>query len=169
MLCDSEIKNLCIEFGVVDPFVESNLQPSSIDLTLGNEFIINVGMDDEKTIISDSYAIQPQEFILGTTVEKFNLPRYITSKVCGKSTSAREGKGMEFAGHIDPGFFGQITFEIVNHGARERILNAGDIVAQAEFYMHKPCTKDYREKGGHYQGQTGVTPSWRGAEIGYWK
>lgn len=169
MLCDSEIKNYCIEMGIVEPFVELNLQPSSLDLTLGNEFIINVGLDTEETIVADSYIIRPQEFILGTTVETFNLPRHITAKVCGKSTGAREGKAIEFAGHIDPGFFGQITFEIVNHGARERILKSGDIVAQAEFFVHRPCTRDYREKGGHYQGQEGVTPSWRGTDIGYWK
>jgi len=169
MLCDSEIKNWCVNTGLVDPFVESNLQPSSLDLTLGNEFIIDVGLDTEKTIFAESYAISPHEFILGTTVETFNLPRHITAKVCGKSTGAREGKAMEFAGHIDPGFFGQITFEIVNHGAKERILKAGDVVAQAEFYLHKPCTRDYHDKGGHYQGQEGVTPSWRSEESGYWK
>jgi len=169
MLCDSEIKTLCIEFGVVDPFVESNLQPSSLDLTLGNEFIEHVGCYNEKKVIADNYLLYPFEFVLGTTVEKFNLPRYITATICGKSSVAREGLQVEAAGHVDPGFKGDITFEMLNLSEHVITVRAGDIIAQAVFHMHKSCAKDYREKGGHYQGQTGVTPSWRGAEIGYWK
>jgi len=169
MLCDWEIKNLCIEMGVVEPFIESNIQPSSLDLTLGNEFIINVGLPNEEKIISNSYTMLPFEFVLGTTVERFNLPRYVTSTVCGKSSVAREGLQVECAGHVDPGFQGDITFEMLNISEHEITVEMGDIIAQAVFHMHKPCHRDYREKGGHYDGQTGVTPSWRPEELGYWK
>ena len=169
MLCDSEIKSLCIEMGVVEPFLDENLQPSSLDLTLGNEFIEHVGCYNQKKVIAESYTLHPFELVLGTTRERFNLPRYVTATVCGKSSTAREGLQIECAGHVDPGFQGDITFEMLNISEHTITVKAGDVIAQAVFHVHKPCTRDYREKGGHYQGQEGATPSWRGTEIGYWK
>ena len=168
MLCDSEIKNYCIEMGLVEPFIEDNLQPSSLDLTLGDEFIEHVGCHNQTRVLGGCHVLHPFEFVLGTTRERFNLPRYITATVCGKSSVAREGLQVEAAGHVDPGFLGSITFEMFNLSEHEITVRAGDIIAQATFTMHKPCTRDYHEKGGHYQGQEGVTPSWRSC-VEYWK
>lgn len=71
--------------------------------------------------------------------------------------SGRMGLFIQNAGWVDPGFEGQITFELFNASDTPILLTAGTRIAQLVFAeMTEACDKPYN---GKYQGQIGATES----------
>lgn len=162
----------------IKPFILENLQPSSFDLLLGNEFRIfknlqipfidiknpvNDFMELVKVENSQPLVIHPKEFILGTSVEWVKIPHYMVGRLEGKSSLGRLGIIIHStAGYIDPGFSGQITFEMSNLANLPIALYPGMKVAQLSFhYLTTPVEVPYgRVKlKSKYQYQKGPTPS----------
>lgn len=152
---------------VISPMISEQIQPASIDIRLGNTFNIVedspagiIGMEHEikyKTIESDSYVILPNQFVLATTMEYFELPDNLTAFVEGRSSLGRMGIFIQNAGWVDPGFKGEITLELYNANRCAIELKAGRRVGQLVFAkMDFPALKPYR---GKYQGQRGATGS----------
>ena len=104
---------------VISPLEESQIQPASVDVRLGNTFGIVedtptgvITLDSEvryKTIETDTYILLPGQFVLATTMEYFELPDNITAFVEGRSSLGRMGLFIQNAGWVDPGFRGEIT------------------------------------------------------------
>lgn len=154
----------------IEPIPDNiQIQPSSVDLRLGNTFKTFKHNDDPinptkdknleeqmSTIIQNPYTIQPGEFILGHTLEIITLPDDITARIEGKSTLGRLGLTMHVtAGYIDPGFNGQITLEICNLGPRPVQLWCGMRVCQIVFEdMTTPSENPY-SNCGRYMNQDG--------------
>lgn len=105
----------------------------------------------------ETYVILPPHgYMLGSTIEYFKIPRDVVVICLGKSTLARSGCIVNVT-PIEPGFEGNVVIEISNPtGLPIRVyLNEG--VAQFVFLTGKPCVVSYADRGGKYQGQTGVT------------
>lgn len=164
---------------VIEPFDPSSIQPSSVDLKLGKEFLIfknakkaflDFRKDDpsefmEKVVITDDEPIivHPKEFILGTTVERVTIPADIVARLEGKSSLGRLGIIVHAtAGYVDPGFEGDLTLEISNMSNIPIALYSGMKICQITFFQMTTKAKllygDKRLKS-HYQGQKGVTAS----------
>lgn len=91
---------------------------------------------------------------LVATEERVVLPNNITPRVTGCSTIGRKFLIVHATSdHIDAGFPGQITLELVNLGHRPIILRPGARIGQLVFTRHKP-TEQY---SGRYVGQMGPT------------
>ena len=147
---------------------ETQIQPASIDITIGDTFstisnVQNGGIIDfdvpveYRTTKRDSYVLLPKQFVLATTREYIKLPNNMTAFVEGRSSIERLGLFIQNAGWVDPGFEGQITLELFN--ATEWALNikAGDRVGQLVFAkMDRDAVNPYK---GKYQCQTGATGS----------
>jgi len=68
----------------IEPLEKEQIQPASVDIRLGNTFsivedsctgIINLEKEVKyKTITSDTYILLPNQFVLATTMEYFELP-----------------------------------------------------------------------------------------------
>lgn len=171
ILSDRDLRKAQAEQGILDPFVDDNVQPASIDLRLGDQFIIWVGTEDwgrsgpmkqHKLTVTDGVDIEPGQFMLGTTIETVNIPDHITGQATGRSSWAREGLIVENAGFIDPGFHGTITLELKNIGHEPLWLPVGERICQLVLtQLTSPAEKSYGAPGlgSHYQGQTGVTAS----------
>jgi len=164
----------------ISPFEPKNVQPSTIDLRLSNQVRVfdnwRLGIIDvrEKTDLSKvvkigvkGFIVHPDEFILGSTVEKIKLPDDIAAKLEGRSSLGRLGLIVHAtAGYVDPGFSGWLTFEISNISRLPIKLYAGMKVAQICFFqMTSPAINPYGSKklNSKYQGQKGPTASkyWR--------
>lgn len=158
-------------FGL-DPFDPSRIQPSSIDMTLGNQFSV-LGYDktngildlreDNSTWLKDITVeehldLRPGEFALATTTEVLALPNDLAARVEGKSSLGRLGLMVHItAGFIDPGFHGEVTLELVNLLPCPIRLYPGMPVAQlAVFEMTGDAANPYK---GKYQGQVGPAQS----------
>jgi len=174
MFTDRTIKSQIEGGGLfVHPFDPSLVQPASIDLTLGEDFIQyfdgdpidpeNPSENDLDRFSTNRLILYPHDFVLGTTVETVGVPSTVAARVEGKSTLGRLGLIVHStAGFVDPGFKGKITLEMTNINVRPIILRAGMKICQIAFYpLVGTVDKPYGHKslGSHYHGQTTVTPA----------
>ncbi|WP_339183689.1 dCTP deaminase [Oceanobacillus sp. FSL W7-1293] len=153
----------------ITPFQELSVQPASIDLRLGKDFLVvddlstpylsvDQPADYRKIKIAEqeTITIPPQSFLLGTTLEQIGLPEQLTAFVEGRSSIGRLGVFIQNAGWIDPGFSGQITLELFNANRVPVQLQAGMRVCQLVIAKVDQKTEGY---SGKYLYQQGTTPS----------
>lgn len=159
----------------IEPYNPSNVEPASVDLRLGNEFtFVSQSYHDAQVNLSSkstdslSYhttlgtcTIRPGEFVLATTKERVELPDDIVANVLGRSSLGRLGVSVhQTAGYIDPGFEGQITLELSNHGPAPVELEEGLRICQIVFnHVSGPVDEPYGHEDSQYQDQSGATPS----------
>lgn len=148
----------------MEPLSEHTIQPASVDCTLGDHFSVIAGGDDEvveldsslsyNSISSETWLLEPGDFVLATTKEYFKFGSNVTAFVEGRSSIGRLGLFVENAGWIDPGFEGQITLELFNASRRPIRLRAGRRICQLVICeLADPAEVPYC---GKYQGQKGA-------------
>lgn len=94
--------------------------------------------------------LEPAQFVLASTIEKFCLPNDIIAVVHDKSTLARRGLSV-FNTLVESGWSGWLTLELKNQGSERIVLEAGTPVAQMVFhYLDHTSEMPYR---GKYQDQ----------------
>ena len=152
---------------IIEPLLDDQIQPASVDIRLGNTFsivedsstgIISMGKEiPYKTMVADSYILLPGQFVLATTMEYISLPDHLTAFVEGRSSLGRMGLFIQNAGWVDPGFEGEITLELFNANRGAIELRSGRRVGQLVFAdMDEPALHPYQ---GKYQKQRGATGS----------
>lgn len=158
------------------------LQPASIDLHLGSEWLVpkpNWHKKEERpwipevrrvhatnsrlpieyeTTVSDSFWIPAHGFVLVRTREVIGISDRLFGKVEGRSSVGRLGLIVETAGVVDPGFQGSITCELMNCLPNPLLVHAGMRGCQITFALVEGSTE-----GGYtsakYQGQIQTTGS----------
>ena len=112
------------------------------------------GFVDLKTSIC---IIQPNSFVLAHTVEYFKIPRNILTICLGKSTYARCGIIVNVT-PLEPEWEGHVTLEFSNTTNLPAKIYAYEGIAQMLFLeSDEVCDVSYKDRGGKYQGQRGVT------------
>lgn len=179
-LNDNDIRRRVEEEGMIRNYEPANLNPCSYDLRLGDETAVydwgwrdrGKGPDGKPLIENgvaevggkprivkekgDVFYIYPQTFVLATTVERVEIPDDLAAQVVGKSSIGRMGLFVQNAGHIDPGFKGEITLELYNASDATIKVTPGQRIAQLVFI---PLTgKSEKPYEGRYQNQEGATP-----------
>ena len=163
---------------VIEPYDDSCVQPSSIDVKVSNLFRVfrnhTAGVIDVKkdlTELTELIEIQPDgvfmlhpgEFVLGSTLERVGVPNDLVGRVEGKSSLGRLGLLIHStAGFIDAGFDGHVTLELANVANLPITLYPGMKIGQVSFMkMTSPAERPYGSgaSGSKYQGQRGPTPS----------
>lgn len=103
--------------------------------------------------------IPPNSFALARTVEYFRIPRNVLTICLGKSTYARCGIIVNVT-PFEPEWEGYVTLEFSNTTPLPAKIYAGEGCAQVLFFeadADDVCETSYRDRGGKYQGQVGVT------------
>jgi dCTP deaminase len=101
--------------------------------------------------------IPPNSFALARTVEYFRIPRNVLTICLGKSTYARCGIIVNVT-PLEPEWEGHVTLEFSNTTPLPAKIYANEGVAQVIFIeSDEVCETSYRDRGGKYQGQKGVT------------
>jgi dCTP deaminase len=163
---------------VIDPYEPSFVQPSSVDLRVGNGFRVFVNhrysQIDPRAPQSDltqlvevdaeePFMLHPGEFVLGSTLERVKLGDDVVARLEGKSSLGRLGLLIHStAGFIDPGFEGHITLELSNVATLPIAIYPEMKIGQISFYqMTTAADFPYGspELGSKYQGQSGPTAS----------
>lgn len=142
-IVDHQIRNLCRESGLVEPFNPDLVNPASIDVTLGDRILVEgriCGPEHERTrwitkdLEGSTYVLGPGQFILAHTAELIRVPNWLEATFCLKSSRGREGLNHMLAGYIDPGFNGRVTLELHNVNQRHTIeLIPGMRIGQLRF------------------------------------
>ena len=107
----------------------------------------------------DVCIIPPNSFALARTVEYFRIPRKVLTICLGKSTYARCGIIVNVT-PLEPEWEGHVTLEFSNTTPLPARIYANEGVAQMLFFQADAddvCETSYKDRGGKYQGQTGVT------------
>jgi len=125
-----------------------------------NSTIVDPKAFDEASFANfegDSCIIPPNSFALARTVEWFRIPRNVLVICVGKSTYARCGVICNIT-PLEPEWEGHVTLEFSNTTPLPARIYANEGVAQMLFFeSDEPCETSYRDRGGKYQGQRGVT------------
>ena len=180
---DKWIKKMSNDNSMIDPFSEDQIKIDEngnrlisygvssygYDVRCSNEFkvftnihsaIVDPKSFDEKSFVditSDICVIPPNSFALARTIEYFKIPRNVLTICLGKSTYARCGIIVNVT-PLEPEWEGHVTLEFSNTTNLPAKIYAGEGVAQMLFFeSDEECDVSYKDRGGKYQGQTGVT------------
>jgi len=125
-----------------------------------NSTIVDPKAFDEKNFVDytgEVCIIPPNSFALARTVEYFRIPRNVLTICLGKSTYARCGIIVNVT-PLEPEWEGHVTLEFSNTTPLPARVYANEGVAQVIFLeSDESCETSYRDRGGKYQGQKGVT------------
>ena len=166
-----------VEAGAIEGVEPDQINGASIDLTLGNEFLV-----ERMPKMQDGYCVEliqkqtpamrphtgrmflePGQFCLAQTREKFNLPLDVAGHYMLKSSLARSGLQHLFAGFVDPGWHGSVlTLELINHlRYHTLVLDPGMKIGQMVFWKGSspvPFERSYAARGQYNKTET-VTES----------
>ncbi len=96
------------------------------------------------------YTLEPGEFLLCASMERFEIPHDLQAIVHDKSTLARQGIALQNT-VLEPGWKGYITLELSNHGPHSVVIRSGQPIAQVVFHLlDAPTNRPYT---GKYQDQ----------------
>ena len=175
---DTWIRKMATEQAMIEPFTE-NLKRENVvsygvssygyDARVADEFKIFTNLDSvvvdpkqfsEKGFVdrkTDICVIPPNSFALARTVEYFRIPRNVLTICLGKSTYARCGIIVNVT-PFEPEWEGYVTLEFSNTTPLPAKIYAGEGCAQVLFFeSDEVCETSYKDRGGKYQGQVGVT------------
>lgn len=181
ILTDIEIIARLIDGSIViTPLIAAEqIGSTSVDLRLGPEFNIlrrayygHLDFSREREKIQqevrkyseriqvralEPFTIHPGEFALGATLEFISVPNDLTAYLEGRSTWGRLGLQVHStASFVDPGFQGNLVFELQNVGKVPIELYAGLRVAQISFNRSSGSVQTYGGgRNQHYKGQLG--------------
>ncbi|MCE1244647.1 dCTP deaminase [Oryzomicrobium sp.] len=181
---DRWIRRMAEEHGMIEPFepslvrevdgrkiVSYGTSSYGYDIRCAREFRvftnINHTVVDPKNFDPQSFVeieedyciIPPNSFALARTVEYFRIPRNVLTICLGKSTYARCGIIVNVT-PFEPEWEGYVTLEFSNTTPLPAKIYAGEGCAQVLFLEAAPndiCETSYKDRGGKYQGQVGVT------------
>ncbi|MCY3803327.1 MAG: dCTP deaminase [Proteobacteria bacterium] len=179
---DRWIRQMAKQHGMIEPFEAGQVRSGNngrlvsygtssygYDVRCADEFKIftniNSAMVDPKQFNMDSFidlkanecVIPPNSFVLARTVEYFRIPRSVLTVCLGKSTYARCGIIINVT-PLEPEWEGHVTIEISNSTPLPAKIYANEGIAQMLFFeSDETCETSYRDRGGKYQGQRGVT------------
>jgi dCTP deaminase len=133
------------EFKVFTNVFSATIDPKAFD---ARSFVDHAG---------DICIIPPNSFVLARTVEYFRIPADVLTLCVGKSTYARCGIIVNVT-PLEPEWEGHVTLEFSNTTNLPAKIYANEGVAQMLFFQgDEACEVTYKDRGGKYQGQRGVT------------
>ncbi|MCL7750487.1 dCTP deaminase [Guyparkeria hydrothermalis] len=155
--------------GKAEPMVSYGTSSYGYDVRCSNHFkvftninttIVDPKAFDERSFVdvhSDVCIIPPNSFALAHTVEYFRIPRNVLTICLGKSSYARCGIIVNVT-PLEPEWEGHVTLEFSNTTPIPAKIYANEGVAQMLFLeSDEVCETSYKDRGGKYQGQRGVT------------
>jgi dCTP deaminase len=129
----------------IDPFVEDQVGPASIDLHLGDEIRVMDGPRDVIAVTEDAdyrtvtevrplkepYVLRPGETIHGITRERLRFPGDVAGWLEGRSRFARLGLMIHVtSGFVAPGANSRQVLEMSNVAGRPLAIHAGVRICQ---------------------------------------
>jgi len=179
---DRWIRRMAEESKMIEPFEPGQVRTGNngrvisygtssygYDVRCANEFKIFTNINstivdpkefDERSFVdlkADVCIIPPNSFALARTVEYFRIPRNVLTICLGKSTFARCGIIVNVT-PLEPEWEGHVTLEFSNTTTLPAKIYANEGAAQMIFFeADEVCEVSYKDRGGKYQGQRGVT------------
>ncbi len=137
----------------ISDYSDRSLTPNGYDLRIAE---ISVRGDPEVKR-EGTVAVPPRTMFYVSTVERVRMPSDVCAQLWMRTTWIRRGAIGAF-GKIDAGFEGTLTLGAYNATDEPLELPIGERFCQMVFEtLSSETLKDYSQRSGNYQGQTGVT------------
>jgi dCTP deaminase len=178
IMSDRWITQMAREHGMIEPYEDRQVRKGVIsygvssygyDMRVSREYriftnVLNSIVDpknfDPKSFVEyegDTCIVPPNSFALARSVEYFRIPRNILTVTVGKSTYARCGIITNVT-PFEPEWEGFVTLEISNTTPLPAKIYSNEGIAQVLFFKGEEEPQvSYKDKGGKYQSQVGVT------------
>lgn len=144
----------------------TNPEGAGFDLRLGEVYKISgdafLGETERKTaeieLVQEykegekrTIVLKPGDFFLVATIEKVNMPLWLTANFKPRTTTFRSGLFLR-TGNVAPGYHGKLTFGMKNEGPIEVTIEMGARFVHAQF-------EEVMGEGAQYRGQ------WQGGRV----
>ena len=137
----------------ISDYHERGLTPNGYDLRIAEIAI----RGQEKKIKEGVAKIPARTMFYVSTVERVKMPSNCCAQLWMRTTWIRKGCIGAF-GKIDAGFEGTLTLGCYNATDDTVEIPIGERFCQMIFeQLTSAAAKDYAERSGHYQGQSGIT------------
>ncbi|MBI44741.1 MAG: dCTP deaminase [Candidatus Marinimicrobia bacterium] len=175
---DKWIREMSLKKEMISPFVDNQIRKGTIsyglssygyDIRVSDEYKVFTNVNnsvvdpkkfDDKSFIDykgDVCVVPPNSFALARSIEYFKIPRSVLTICLGKSTYARCGIIVNVT-PFEPEWEGHVTLEISNTTPLPAKIYSNEGLCQVLFFeSDEVCEKSYKDKGGKYQSQTGIT------------
>lgn len=174
LLSDKTIYQLFAKKEVlVTPLGKDAIQPCSVDIRMGSQLhkqvkrgypVTNTMAPEFQSLpsrVRNRFVLYPGEFYLASSMETVKVSDGYAMKLEGKSSWGRRGLEVHStAGWVDPGFEGELTFEMKVVGVDPVEVGVGDYIAQlCIFQLDNPAIRPYghTSRASKYQNQKGPT------------
>src|SRR3981081_1727440 len=148
----------------IDPYADSRLQPSSVDVRVDRFFRVfhnnrypYIDVREEQEDLTELVEVEdetpfvppPSEFVLGSTLERVRLPDDLVARLEGKSSLGRLGLLIHStAVCIYPGWDAHVTRELSNVAPLPITIYPGMKIGQISFMqMTEPAATPYGSAG----------------------
>lgn len=148
VLADSALRQLVLTDGLIAPYNVSQINPASINLRLGREFIYPPSQRVLHKTEGEELDILSGQLVLGRTEEYIRMPEDLVGMLCLRSTWARKGLDHALAGWVDPGYCGVLTLELSSKLSSISVRVGEPIVQLVVMKLDGRCEKPY---SGKYQ------------------
>ncbi|MGB1398403.1 MAG: dCTP deaminase [Planctomycetota bacterium] len=165
-----QVRESVNETGEVQRAISYGVSSYGYDLRVADEFkvftnvhgsVVDPKNFDDRSFVdikTDCCIIPPNSFALARSIEYFKIPRSVLTVCLGKSTYARCGIIVNVT-PFEPEWEGHVTLEISNTTPLPALVYANEGLAQVLFFeSDEECETSYGDRGGKYQGQTGINP-----------
>src|SRR3979409_583723 len=175
---DRWIRKMALEHKMIEPFADSQVRDGVIsygvssygyDIRVADDFRIFTNVNsaivdpknfDPRSLVEfkgDVCLVPPNFFAFALSVEYFRIPRNVLTICLGKSTYARCGIIVNVT-PFEPEWEGFVALECSNTTPLPAKIYANEGIAQVIFCeSDEVCETSYKDRGGKYQGQQGVT------------
>ncbi len=138
---------------------QENINSASVDLELGGE-VIEVRPNGQRITYhlapGEEFIFEPGSLYIAHSEEYTRCPTSHAWMLNLKSSTGRKGLNHLHAGWGDPGFEGQVTYELVAH-VPVTFRRGQRIVQLVYMRLTEPTAEPYGGQSSHYQGQIGAT------------
>lgn len=121
----------------IDPRKEESIGPASMDIEVGDAYIIP-GSNESFKIPEEGIKVKPKQAVVLYTRQRFKLPYNIFGVVTGKGKYIFKGCFLS-TGKIDPGFEGCLKIGFFNGGCLRITLKPNDVFATV-FFLNTDMT-----------------------------
>ena len=156
ILADAKLRDAISKGEIQITPAPKNLEPASVDLTVGDEAFVASGDEIIKLSQGKLLILPAGEMALIVTKEELKLSPKVVGHFGLRSFFTRKGLVLLAGPQIDPGFEGTLHVVLCNLSPTEISLSHGEPFCSVEF--HELSESVEQPYGGIYQSQKGITP-----------
>lgn len=173
LLSDRDLKQMSINYDLVNPFIEENCEGATIDLTLDSQIrtfdsteqhiMGNKVLDEDYKTINineQEFLLKPQESVLVQSHEYFKIPENMAGLIYERYSVKLMGLVVSPASYMNPGYEGRLSFLLTNNSRGPIQLVAGISFCQLSIItLSSEAEKPYGEQDRKYMGSKSVQVS----------